>query len=547
MKRNLITLDSPVVDASIHITSLVIQEAINHSYVYRLCLGVPQALPVTTFAIKQAIQFSVEDSVANQRVYHGYVASINSQQEFMNPEKQLELTVVPYLYFLKWSHQTRYFTNTTLLTVLKTIFSKYAHINYDFSLLSQAYNLEQDFIQHQQSDYDFVIDLMQRAGISFNFIHGQQQTTLYLWDQFSPHNHESQIIDYQPHAAQGTPHIAQYQMIFQQMAMSKHPVSFSGRGIGKQIPTKHVPLQNSHSRYCYPDSLMPKPQTLVKSREFNALASLIVEGYYPDLKVGMKITFQGKTYTLQSITAQYKNTGAKFLEITPNRYAYSQRLVLVPLIEPCTTRDTIRAKSLPEKVKGVLPTLIKDVDAETVKVCLPWFAMGDPLGIHQSLQASLSKQSGQHWLASIGECTHLLCLDGHPQQALLFKSQYHLQQSYNFRLPTNSGWQVKRQFQAGLQWDDAADINDTSQTSGKQGLRLNIPGAWQLKAEGSYQLHCGGHYHQQIVRGDYLTQVEGKVDITALECLTFAVGSSFIRLDVTGIELCADDIFLESA
>lgn len=97
------------------------------------------------------------------------------------------LTVHPWLWFLKRSSNCRIFQQKSALDVIKEVFAAYPFAQFDDRIAGTHPTLEY-CVQYRESDFNFVSRLMEREGIYYYFEHENGKHTLVLCDDPTAHS-----------------------------------------------------------------------------------------------------------------------------------------------------------------------------------------------------------------------------------------------------------------------------------------------------------------------------------------------------------------------
>lgn len=125
------------------------------------------------------VRIKLEDDGA-ARYVNGLVASfgqVGMGRRLTNYEAEL----VPWLSVLEHSAGCRIFQNLSTLEIVKSIFSERRFSDVD-DRTSATYPRRDYTVQYRETDYDFVMRLMEESGIGYYFVHDEKRHMLVLFD-----------------------------------------------------------------------------------------------------------------------------------------------------------------------------------------------------------------------------------------------------------------------------------------------------------------------------------------------------------------------------
>ncbi|MES3022233.1 MAG: type VI secretion system tip protein TssI/VgrG [Pseudomonadota bacterium] len=98
-----------------------------------------------------------------------------------------ELTVHPWLWFLTRSANFRMFQSMTVPQVVKAVCDTYPFAQLSTKLLRPDYPVREYQCQYRETDFNFVLRLLEQEGIYFRFAHENGKHTMELFDSHSAH------------------------------------------------------------------------------------------------------------------------------------------------------------------------------------------------------------------------------------------------------------------------------------------------------------------------------------------------------------------------
>jgi type VI secretion system secreted protein VgrG len=97
------------------------------------------------------------------------------------------LVMHPWLWFLTRSTNCRIFQNKSVPDIIKAVCGAYPFALLDAGALSASYPAREYICQYRESDFNFLVRLMEHEGIYFSFIHDNGKHTMKLFDTRGTH------------------------------------------------------------------------------------------------------------------------------------------------------------------------------------------------------------------------------------------------------------------------------------------------------------------------------------------------------------------------
>ena len=182
--NRLLTFTSPLGADKLLPERLTGTEGISELFSYQLDLLAEidtKVAPTDMVGKRVAIGISTDDK-GTQRYIHGMVSSfeiLNGDQEF----NSYRATLVPTMWMLTLTKNTRVFQNKTVTDVIKDVLSAYS-ISPTMNT-SNTYTPLEYCTQYRESDFNFISRLMEQSGIFYYFEHTSDAHTLVLQDTSS--------------------------------------------------------------------------------------------------------------------------------------------------------------------------------------------------------------------------------------------------------------------------------------------------------------------------------------------------------------------------
>ncbi len=127
------------------------------------------------------------ESAGHQRHFHGYVnrfTTVRSEQR----HDVYHASVVPWLWFLTRTSDSRIFQNKTVPDIIKAVCSDNGFTDISDSGLSRTYRTWEYCVQYRETDFNFISRLMEQEGIYYFFKHEAGKHTLVMADSIAAHS-----------------------------------------------------------------------------------------------------------------------------------------------------------------------------------------------------------------------------------------------------------------------------------------------------------------------------------------------------------------------
>ncbi len=128
-----------------------------------------------------AMAASLELPTGDYRYYHGYVTQFQ-QLEGVGTLARYRAVLRPWLWFLGQTSDCKIFSEQSIPDIIKAVFKDHGFSGQVTDHLNGTYDALTYCVQYRETDLDFVLRLMERAGIYFYFVHEANQHTLVLAD-----------------------------------------------------------------------------------------------------------------------------------------------------------------------------------------------------------------------------------------------------------------------------------------------------------------------------------------------------------------------------
>ena len=115
------------------------------------------------------------------RHINGYVRRFRGEGEHLQGLRRYTAEIVPWLWFLTQTSDSKIFQNKTIKQIATEIFAENGFNDFEFRLIGQ-HPIRDYCVQYQESDFTFLSRLLEEEGIFYYFLHEKDKHTLILAD-----------------------------------------------------------------------------------------------------------------------------------------------------------------------------------------------------------------------------------------------------------------------------------------------------------------------------------------------------------------------------
>ena len=211
-------IESPLGSDALLIQSLKGTESISRLFQYEaIVISANEAFEGESI-VGQLVSVTYFGEDGDERNITGYVSRFEYLQQVEEPAKltSYQLTLVPWLWFLRHNRDCRMFHEMTAPDVIQKIFDDLGFTDYEIEL-NESYPEREYCVQYNETDFDFVSRLMEEEGIFYYFKHENGNHTLVLGDATSAYYDTAETeVSYTPVG----------QTLFKQLRSSRHVYEF---------------------------------------------------------------------------------------------------------------------------------------------------------------------------------------------------------------------------------------------------------------------------------------------------------------------------------
>ena len=255
-------IESPLGSDALLIQSIKGTEAISRPFQYEAIVVSNDESFEGEAIVGQLVSVTYFGEDGDERNITGYVSRFEYLQQDEEPTSltSYQLTLVPWLWFLRHNRDCRMFHEMTAPDVIQQIFDDLGFTDYEIKLI-ESYPEREYCVQYNETDFDFVSRLMEEEGIFYYFKHENGNHKLVLGDATSAYYDTAETeVSYKP---VGQSH-------FKQLRSWRHVYEFRpGKWPKKTTTSKSRPTNLKLKR---PAKL--NTMCLIAWRSMNTLASM---------------------------------------------------------------------------------------------------------------------------------------------------------------------------------------------------------------------------------------------------------------------------------
>lgn len=178
-----ITVSTPLGEDKVVLESLTGHEGISEPFRFTLQLLSNDQSIEGADLLRKNVTVTVPLRGGGERYFNGDV----NRLQFLGVDPQYgfaiySVDVVPWLWFLSLTHDSRIFQQKTAVEIIEEIFGKYPGANFK-TRCSGSHPTREYCVQYRESDFGFVCRLMEEEGIFYYFEHNDGEHMLILADE----------------------------------------------------------------------------------------------------------------------------------------------------------------------------------------------------------------------------------------------------------------------------------------------------------------------------------------------------------------------------
>lgn len=150
--------------------------------------------------VGKRISVTYFDEDGRQRYFNGFVSRFEYSEQVEEPAEltAYNLTMVPWLWFLKHNRDCKIFQELSAPDIIKQVFQDMGYTDFRLELTGN-YPIREYCVQYRETNFNFVSRLMEEEGIFYFFEHTKDKHTLVLADATSSYiDTEEDEVNYTP-------------------------------------------------------------------------------------------------------------------------------------------------------------------------------------------------------------------------------------------------------------------------------------------------------------------------------------------------------------
>jgi type VI secretion system secreted protein VgrG len=177
----LVAIDTPLGPDALVLVSLRGREQVSRPFAFELDLVSERQDVAAKDLLGRPVSFRVTPPGGEPRHFHGHVRRLASGTEVRQEARAYRAEVVPWLWFLTLTTDSRIFQEKTALEVVETVFGDLGYSDFEV-FVNRSLERRDYCVQYRETDFDFVSRLLEEEGISYWFRHEATRHVLVLSD-----------------------------------------------------------------------------------------------------------------------------------------------------------------------------------------------------------------------------------------------------------------------------------------------------------------------------------------------------------------------------
>jgi len=191
--ERLLSLSTPLGDDVLLLTGMRGQEVLSQPFAYQLSVLSERGDITAKDLVGKNVTWSINHTSQEPRLFNGYVSRLAAAGKGLYGLRAYELEVVPWLWFLTRSADTRIhfpdLADKTVKDVLREVFADFPIADFadhnlsDDNHIGDSYPKREYWVQYRETAFNFVSRLMEDAGIFYYWLHHKDKHTMVLCDR----------------------------------------------------------------------------------------------------------------------------------------------------------------------------------------------------------------------------------------------------------------------------------------------------------------------------------------------------------------------------
>jgi type VI secretion system secreted protein VgrG len=185
LAEQFISITTPLGEDALVLQKFTGQEGISQLFNFQLELVSEKAPVKLESIVGQNVTVSLTQVDGSKRHFNGFVSAF-AQTDQDSQFTYYQAEVVPWLWFLSHTSDSRIFQNKTILEILTQVFQDFGFRDFR-SALRGTYERHEVVVQYRETEFNFISRLMEKEGIFYFFEHEQGRHTLVVADNPAAH------------------------------------------------------------------------------------------------------------------------------------------------------------------------------------------------------------------------------------------------------------------------------------------------------------------------------------------------------------------------
>ena len=174
LAEQFISITTPLGEDALVLQKFTGQEGISQLFNFQLELVSEKAPVKLESIVGQNVTVSLTQVDGSKRHFNGFVSAF-AQTDQDSQFTYYQAEVVPWLWFLSHTSDSRIFQNKTILEILTQVFQDFGFRDFR-SALRGTYERHEVVVQYRETEFNFISRLMEKEGIFYFFEHEQGKT-----------------------------------------------------------------------------------------------------------------------------------------------------------------------------------------------------------------------------------------------------------------------------------------------------------------------------------------------------------------------------------
>ncbi|MEP9379126.1 type VI secretion system tip protein TssI/VgrG [Aquabacter sp. CN5-332] len=181
-KGRLLTLTTPLGGDVLIATTFSGSESLSSLFRFTLSMSSTNAAITADQFLGKPLTVKIARPEGGPRCINGIVTAFSAADRTVSGMRRYEAVIVPKLWLLTRTSDSRIFQNQTVVQIAETLLSEGGVTDYKKQGISGSHPPRDYCVQYRETDYDFLLRILAEEGIYFYFQHEEGKHTLVLSD-----------------------------------------------------------------------------------------------------------------------------------------------------------------------------------------------------------------------------------------------------------------------------------------------------------------------------------------------------------------------------